>query len=122
MGSFIGNGKRLMYRDQNGLGQNAHAQHWAGFTFQAGNLIVKNDGPWGQLQVWAASEAEGKRVIRHAAAIAGLAVDDPAVGEWSSTTAKPGRNGQPGVYRVASIWGLPTVTKRQGPSGPPLVG
>jgi len=122
VGAFIGNGKRLTYRDQNGLGQAAHASHWEGFEFDGGNTIVYSYGPWGQLQVWAASEAEGKRVIRHAASIAGLAVDDPVVGTWEVTTAKAGRNGQQGRYRVATIWGLPTVTKRQGPSGPPLVG
>jgi len=122
MGAFIGQGKRLSYRDQTGAPQSAHAAHWEGFEFQAGRVIVVCRGPWGQLQVWAATEAEGRRVIRHAAAIAGLAVDNPAVGEWVVTTAKVGRNGQGGRYRVATVWGLPTVTKRQGPSGPPLVG
>ena len=122
MGSFIGQGKRLRYRDQTGASQTAHANHWEGFEFDAGRVIVASVGPWGTLQVWAKTEAEGKRVIRHAAAIAGLEVDNPTVGEWVVTTAKEGRNGQEGRYRVATVWDLPAVTKRIGPSGPPLVG
>jgi hypothetical protein len=122
MGAFIGTGKRLMYRDQTGADQAIHAEHWRGFTFQAGPVIVCCRGFWGQIQVWAASEAEGRRVIHHAADIADLPVDDPSKADWVVTRATAGRNGQPGTFRVATVWGLPTVTKRKGPSGPPLVG
>jgi hypothetical protein len=111
--------KRLSYRDQTGKPVAAHAAHWADFVWTAGPVIVASVGPWGTVQCWAASEAEGKRVIRHAAAIAGFDPDANPEAEWIVSQAPAGRLG-----RVAQMRVLPTlegigVSKRQGPSGPP---
>jgi hypothetical protein len=110
--------KRLSYRDQAGATQAAHQAHWAGFTFNGGRTVVAYIGPWGTVQVWAADEAEGRRVIGHACSIAGIPTTGTAAGEWVVTTAKPGRNGQAGEFVVPQAEGVAFVTKRQGPSGP----
>ena len=50
-------------------------EHWRGFEWDAGPVCVINKGhQWGVPQVWAASAEEGKRVIRHAGALAGKTV------------------------------------------------
>jgi hypothetical protein len=113
--------KRLSYRDQGGASRAAHAAHWAGFEFEGGPWIVSCSGDWGEVQVWAASEAEGRRVINHAASIAGLPVDDPEQSEWSVSTSSNPRFGKPGRFRVATCYGLPVVTKRRGSDGYPLI-
>lgn len=114
--------KRLTYRDFSGSSREAHAAHWAGFEWEAGPVIVSCAGEWGELQVWAASEAEGRRVIAHAAEIANLPVDDPARAEWAVTSSRNPRYGKPGRYRTATCYGLPVVTKRRGPNGYPEIG
>jgi hypothetical protein len=114
--------KRFSYRDQSGTSREAHATHWDGFEFDAGPWIVSCFGEWGEMQVWAASEAEGRRVIGHAASIAGIPVEDPALSEWAVTQSANPRYGKPGRFRVASLWGLPIVTKRRGPDGNPVIG
>ena len=121
MGNRVTKGKRLSYRDQSGASRAAHAAHWAGFEFEAGPVIVACVGDFGTVQVWAASEAEGKRVIRHAASIANLPVDDPEEAEWIVTSSNNPRDGKAGRFRVAEVWGLPVVTKRAGPNGYPEI-
>jgi hypothetical protein len=122
MASKVTKGKRLSYRDQTGASREAHAAHWDGFEFNAGPVIVACVGDWGNLQVWASSEAEGRRVINHAASIAGIPVDNPEEAEWIVTTSSNPRYGKPGRFRVATCWGLPVVTKREGPNGYPEIG
>jgi hypothetical protein len=121
MASKVTKGKRLCYRDQTGASREAHAAHWDGFEFDGGPVIVACVGDWGTLQVWAASEAEGRRVIQHAASIANLPVDDPEEAEWVVTTSSNPRFGKPGRFRVATCYGLPVVTKRRGSDGYPLL-
>ena len=122
MGNKVTKGKRLTYRDQSGASREAHAAHWDGFEFDAGPVIVACVGDWGTLQVWAASEAEGRRVIGHAASIAGLPVNDPEEAEWIVTASSNPRYGKGGRFRVATCWGVPVVTKRPGPNGYPEIG
>jgi hypothetical protein len=74
------------------------------------------------MQVWAASEAEGRRVINHAASIASIPVNDPEEAEWIVTRSKNPRYGRRGTYRTATYAGLPVVTKRDGPNGYPEIG
>lgn len=83
-------------------------------------MIVANVGRWGTVQVWAASEAEGKRVIRHAGAIAGYNPDDPATGRWIVTSSASPRYGRTGTMRVQQRKGYLFVSKRDGPNGAPL--
>lgn len=111
--------KVLRYRDQTGRGVAFHAAHWEGFSFMAGPVIVAAVGPWGTVQVWASSEAEGRRVVRHAAAAGGFNPDSGEESEWIvSRTSDPryGRVTRVEVFHTSQ--GL-SVSKRDGPSGPP---
>lgn len=110
--------KRLGYRDQGSASQAAHQAHWAGFRFAAGRTVVAYIGEWGTIQVWAASESEGRRVIAHACSIASIPISGPLAGEWVVTIAKLGRCGQPGEFVVPQAEGVSFVSKRQGSSGP----
>lgn len=113
--------KKLTYRDLTGASLESHTAHWVGFVWQAGPVCVIHKGAaWGVPQVWAANAAEGKRVIRHAGAIAG--VDPDSEGEWivtGSLSPRYGRTGQMAVARLRE--GYYSVTKREGPSGLPEV-
>lgn len=113
--------KTLTYRDQLGLPQYAHQNHWAGFEWDAGKVIVSYAGPWGEVQVWALNEGEGRRVIAHACAIAGIPLTGAGAGEWIVTESKSPRNGKTGRFRTHVLDGSPVVTKREGPDGMPFV-
>jgi len=110
--------KRLSYRDQTGKDQDAHVAHWEGFEWSAGDTIVKLKGPHGQIQVWASSEGEGRRVIRHACAIAGIDENDPACW-WQVEQSTSSRNGKPGTFRTREKNGYVFVSKRDTPNGSP---
>lgn len=112
--------KRLSYRDNSGASQEAHQAHWSGFRWSTGPVIVAAVGSFGTVQVWASSAAEGQRVIRHAAAIGGWDPDDPAKGRWIITATDDPRYGRRGEVGVRVRKGIPSVTKRDGPSGAPL--
>lgn len=103
------------------MNQAGHAAHWQGFTWSAGPVVVKAYGPWGQMQVWASTEAEGKRVIAHAASAGGWNLEAPEV-EWVVATADGGRNGRSGLMRTKETPLGIEVTKRDGPSGFPSIG
>jgi hypothetical protein len=109
--------KKITYRDQGNTSQAGHQAHWAGFEWQAGRVVVSYCGDWGEVQVWASTEAEGRRVILHACAIAQIPIGGAAVGEWVVAVAKGGRNGQPGRFIVPQFGEFPMVTKRPSPSG-----
>lgn len=113
--------KRFKYRDMSGASLEAHTAHWRGFEWDAGPVCVIHKGAaWGVPQVWAASVAEGKRVIRHAGAIAG--VDPDTEGEWVVTGSLDPRYGQTARMGVKLLRdGLLSVTKREGPNGLPEV-
>lgn len=112
--------KQLSYRDLSGSSQEEHQEHWAAFRWSTGPVIVAAVGTFGTVQVWAASASEGQRVIRHAAAIGGWNPDDPGQGRWIVTTTADPRYGRRGVVGVRVRKGIPSVTKREGPSGAPL--
>ena len=118
---FPGHVKRLTYRAQVPVSQQTHAAHWRGFTWEAGSAIVSYVGFWGEIQVWASSESEGRRVIGHACAIAGIPTTGEQAGEWIVTEATGGRNGRPGTFQTAQIGGATVVTARDGPNGSPVV-
>lgn len=113
--------KVFRYRDQAGASLEAHTEHWRGFEWDAGPVCVIHKGaPWGVPQVWAASAAEGKRVIRHAAAIAGINPDED--GQWVVTGTLDPRYGKQGRMLVKGLAdGAISVTKREGPNGLPQV-
>ncbi|WP_296419530.1 hypothetical protein [Vulcanococcus sp. DEBay_Sum22DG08_74] len=118
--------KFLRYRDQSGTDLVGHGAHWRDFSWQAGPVIVSHEnGPWGQLKVWALDADEGKRVIRHAGAVAGVNPD--AIGDWVITGSSDPRYGQTGTMRVERrVAGelrqqYLRVTKRSDPNGMPLL-
>lgn len=112
--------KILSYWDGTGASQEAVRAHWAGFTWTTGPVIVASVGPWGTCQVWASSEAEGKRVIRHAGSQGGWDPDDSDVGEWIVTGPRSSRYGSRATVQVKQRRGVLWVSKRDGPSGAPL--
>jgi hypothetical protein len=112
--------KILSYRDESGTTQEATVAHWIDFRWTTGPVIVASVGDHGTVQVWAISAAEGKRVIRHAAAIAGFDPDDPEKAEWIITESDNPRYGRSAEVGVKIRAGVPYVTKRDGPSGAPL--
>lgn len=113
--------KRLGYRAQVPVSQETQAALWEGFTFTGGPWQVIYKGPWGQMQVWASSEAEGRRVLEFACAAGGIDPGDPA-GSWHVARTDHPRFQRVATYRTAVKFGLPVVTVRDGPSGPPLIG
>lgn len=111
--------KRLSFRDATGKDATAWAAIWAGFTWSAGPVVVEATGPWGQSKVWASSEAEGKRVLRHALTNAGWDPDDPSQGDWYVRTTSSSRLGKPGTYRLGEDRYGPRVSARDGSDGSP---
>jgi len=113
--------KKLTYRDATGRDRAFHAAHWRGFTWQAGSTIVSASGPWGQVQVWAASEAEGRRVIAHAADAGGLDLTGPSV-VWLVHSAAGTTRGRTATMKTRETFQGVEVTKRSGPAGTPEIG
>ena len=110
--------KLFTYFDQVGSTLEQTVAHWKDFTWQAGPVIVSCVGtPLGKPQVWANSVDEAKRVIGHAAAIAGV---DLTKAEWMVGSPRSTRYGETGLMRVhRSDHGVLGITKRDGPSGFP---
>lgn len=111
--------KQLTYRAQSGVDLGAHTAHWEGFTWTSGPWMVISDGRWGKIQVWASSEAEGKRVVRHAGAVADFDPDDETQATWDVRLVTDSRYGAERVMGLRRIRGLPCVSSRNGPSGAP---
>lgn len=109
--------KEMKYWDQTAKTHEEHFLHWKDFSWQAGPVMVGVAGSvLGKMQVWAASEAEGKRVIEHAASISGVTLTPD---NYVVSTSKSSRVGQPGTMRIQQRRGLWMVANRQGPIGPP---
>jgi hypothetical protein len=112
--------KLFRYRDQTGKDLSLHTEHWKDFHWLSGSWMVISTGlSWGKPQVWAGSEAEGKRVLAHAAQIAGVDLSSSkhkwVVREVTGLRANP-------VLRMRvdrSAQGTPWVTERDGPTGLP---
>jgi hypothetical protein len=111
--------KVTRYRDRTGKSVAGHVAHWEGFAWDAGPLIVGANGPWGCVKVWAASEAEGQRVVRHALQGGGWDPDSEPATEWFAAPDTGGRNGQAGRMVVAVDRRGVRITKRRGSDGPP---
>jgi len=111
--------KQLTYRSNGPVNLAAHTAAWDGFTWQAGPVQVRSVGPGGAPQVYAASEAEGKAVLRKAAGLAGWNIDDPAQFEWVVATVSGGHIGRSGTMGLRRIRGLPCVSSRNGSAGAP---
>jgi hypothetical protein len=112
--------KDFGYRDQSGRPLEDHTRHWLGFEWNSGPWIVFSTGlPWGKPRVWAASPQEGERVLRHAAAIAGVDLDSPSH-QFVSREAMGSRYRYVLKMRLRhDAAGRPWVTSRDDPDGPP---
>jgi hypothetical protein len=65
--------KEFRYRDPSLKDLAEHVEHWKDYEWESGPWMVISEGlPWGKPQVWAKSEEEGRRVLTHAAQIAGV--------------------------------------------------
>ena len=113
--------KRLTYRDQGGGGLEHHTAGWVGFEWQAGPVQVLSVGRWGKVQVYAATEAEGRRVINHAAALAGYDLQGDPDHRWLIGQHSGGRIGRAGTMAPLQVPGGIAVTMREGSDGHPVV-
>ena len=112
--------KRFRYRAVSGNDLSAVVDHWAGFTWEGGPYRVRwIGGSWRSPEIWAASEAEGQRVIQHAATEAGFSPLEG--GRWSTRLSSSGRQGVPGTMRVDTTGGYYWITARDGSDERPLV-
>ena len=112
--------KRFRYRSSSGLGLGEVVDHWRLFEWNAGPVCVIHAGSsCGTPQCWAADESEGKRVIRHAFAEAGI--DPDQVGRWIVSGSDNARVGVSGQMRVDTTGGYYWITARDGSNGRPIV-
>lgn len=111
--------KLFRYRSQSTRTLAEIAAYWKGFEWQAGPFVVGHTASdWGTVQVWAASVAEGQRVIRQAGTEAG--VDPDNSGQWRTGSSDDPRYGMPGTMRIQKLEDGDWITSRRGPSGLPL--
>ena len=112
--------KRFRYRSKSSIGLGGLVDHWKDFVWESGDVCVIHKGlSWGTPQVWARSAGEGKRVIRHAAAEAGVNPDQD--GEWIVSGSDNPRYGVSGTMRVNTKGGYYWITERLGSDARPLV-
>ena len=109
--------KLFRYRTKSTRDLGQLSSYWRSFTWQAGSVCVFHKGAWwGTPQVWAASEEEGRRVIRFAGAEAGINPDQ--VGEWGTSGSNSPRYGMSGTMIIQEFEGYPWVAKRDGAPWP----
>ena len=113
--------KRFRYRAVSGNDLSAVIDHWKDFSFEAGPYRVRwVGGAWRSPEIWAATEAEGQRVIEHAAVEAGVSPLEG--GRWSTRLSGSTRQGVPGTMKIDTTGGYYWITARDGSSERPLVG
>jgi len=109
--------KLFRYRTKSTRDLGQLSAYWADFTWKSGAVCVIHQGAWwGTPQVWAESEAEGQRVIRHAAAEAGI--DPDQVGRWTTSSSRTPRYGMSGTMRATRYKGFPWIASRDGAAWP----
>ena len=112
--------KLFRYRTKSTRNLGQLSAYWQAFTWEAGPVCVRHTGAWwGDPQVWASTEEEGRRVIRFAAAEAGI--DPDQVGQWAVSSSRAPRYGMPGTMRIKEFEGFPWVAKRDGPAWPNML-
>jgi hypothetical protein len=118
---MVDSGRRLRklfrYRTKSTRDLGQLSSYWASFTWRAGPVCVIHKGAWwGTPQVWAESAEEGRRVIRHAAAEAGL--DPDQIGRWATSSSGSPRYGMSGTMKILKKEGFPWVSSRDGANWP----
>ena len=116
-----GNYRTISFRsDETRYLQSSGVDHWRDFTWEGGPYRVRwVGGTWRTPEVWAASEAEGQRVIQHAAREAGF--DPLEGGEWRTRVSSSTRLGVQGLFRVDTTGGYFWITSRDGSDQRPIV-
>ena len=110
--------KLLRYRGDSAGDVDFLGEYWADFEWETGPVIVFHKGtPVGTPKVWAATEAEGQRVLRHAFREAGI--DPDQTGQWGVSGSDHPRYGVRHTVRLACIDGCWSATARPGPNGWP---
>lgn len=113
--------KLLRYHDLSNRPEDFHISHWAGYSWKTGSQIVTSKGlDWGIVSCWAIDANEGKRVIAHAAAAAGVNLNDPRH-KWVLSSTDDPRYGRectvsPCVYGPTNKL---MISKRNGSDGLP---
>ena len=108
--------KRFGYRSTGTCDLETLYEHWRCFVWNTGPVIVGHRGSHlGTPQVWAYDIDEGKRVIQHAGAEAG--VDPDKVGEWTIGGSDHPRYGVSHTVKLMEVRGLWQATAREGPDG-----
>ena len=109
--------KLFRYRTKSTRDLGQLSAYWESFTWQAGPVCVRHTGAWwGDPQIWAASQEEGQRVIRFAAAEAGLDPDQD--GQWGTSSSRSPRYGMSGTMTIHLKDGFPWVSARESDSWP----
>ena len=109
--------KLLRYRSESSRNLGQLSAYWQDFTWTAGEVCVIHKGAWwGTPQVWASTQEEGQRVLRFAAAEAGL--DPDKAGEWGTSRSSSPRYGMSGTMRIQRYQGFPWVAQRSGADWP----
>ena len=109
--------KLLRYRSESSRNLGQLSAYWQDFTWTAGEVCVIHKGAWwGTPQVWASTQEEGQRVLRFAAAEAGI--DPDQAGEWGVSSSSSPRYGMSGTMRILRYEGFPWVAQRSGPDFP----
>jgi len=113
-----GDRKFLSYLVAPGVTLESLAAAWRGFSYESGRWKCVLSGPWGVIQVWASSEAEGRRVAEKALSAGGWN-DRASEGLWSSREVSGTRWAAPRTWTTAEGNGLIGVSMRDGPNGSP---
>lgn len=109
--------KLFRYRTKSTRNVGQLSAYWEAFTWEAGDVIVWHEGAWwGTPKIWAASQEEGERVIRFAAAEAGLNPDQD--GQWRTSSSRSPRYGMSGTMKIQLLDGFPWVSSRDGEDWP----
>ena len=113
--------KLLRYRGAEPGDVDFLAGYWGDFEWTTGPVCVYHKGsPVGTPQVWADSEEEGKRVLRHAFGEAGFDADQ--IGQWGVSGSSDPRYGVRHKVKLKVVDGCWSATSRPGPGGWPEAG
>ena len=105
--------KLTRWRSKSGRTDPELAEFFRDFSWTAGSVCVGHkDAWWGTPQVWAASVAEGRRVLREIAREAGI--DPDLEGQWWDSVSRNPRFGQEGKMTLRNCAGYPWVHSREG--------
>jgi hypothetical protein len=112
--------KLFRYRTKSPRDLGQLSAYWEAFTWEAGPVRVHHKGAWwGTPAVWASTQEEGKRVLRFAAAEAGINPDQD--GEWGISSSRSPRYGMSGTMKIQQFKGYPWVAKRDGEDWPNML-